>query len=76
MGKKIAPVESSESVYSAGRELIEFASPYSSQDKTIAGLRLDGQTISGADCKHCTFINVSFKEVKLGSGNFDHCIFV
>jgi hypothetical protein len=76
MAKKVELRESSDTVYSIGREPIQFASPHRAQDQTIASLRLDGKTISGADCKHCTFVNVSFKEVKLQNGSFTDCIFV
>lgn len=75
MGKKPEMRESNDTVYSIGRQPIQFGSPYQAQDQTIASQRLDGLTISGAECKHCTFLNVSFKEAKLEKGNFTDCVF-
>ena len=62
--------------YAQGRETARFAEPYWARDRTFASERMDGYTITRADCKHCTFINMSFKNSKIESGEFEDCIFV
>jgi hypothetical protein len=76
MGKKPDLREATDSGYSIGRQPVQFESPFNAEDKTIANQRLDGLTIAAAECKHCTFLNVSFKEAKLETGNFTDCVFV
>jgi hypothetical protein len=76
MSKKPDLRESVDNGYSIGRRPVQFGSPYKAQDETIANQRLDRMTISAAECKHCTFLNVSFMEARLEKGNFTDCIFL
>ena len=64
------------SEYHLGRSLGELEPPYSGTDKTFAAQRLDDKVIGSPKYKHCTFVNVSFKEANLVDGNFLDCIFV
>lgn len=50
--------------------------PFAESDKTIASQRFEGQTIPKGEFKHCTFINVSFKESRLENTSFLDCIFI
>lgn len=59
-----------------GRELGSLTSPFSGQDKLFASARLDGQTVEGGRYNHCTFANISFKEVTLRSCSFLNCAFL
>lgn len=62
--------------YHIGRPLGQFKPPYHEVDQTFAGQRLEGIEIEDADYKHCTFINLGFKEVKFKEVQFFNCIFV
>ena len=66
----------SDEAYLVGRTKAPLRSPFKGQDQVFAADRLDGQTISGADFAHCTFANVSFKEVKLDGSHFTNCTFI
>ncbi len=46
------------------------------EDRLFATQRLDGQLISGRHFQHCTFANVSFKEVELNNCEFTDCAFI
>ena len=45
-------------------------------DRTFAVQRLEKIEVEDANYKHCTFINVGFKEVKFKNSEFFNCIFV
>ena len=62
--------------YSLGRPLGTIASPFTGEDSSFAGQRLDGQRICQATYRHCTFINASLKEAILADCAFSDCVFV
>lgn len=64
------------SEYQLGRELEALEPPYSATDKTFAAQRLDCVAIGSPDFRHCTFVNLSFKEAQLEDGSFLNCVFV
>lgn len=64
------------SAYEVGRELSPLEDPFGGQDKLYAAKRLDGALIKGASFSHCTFANVSFKEVKISQVHFLNCVFL
>ena len=64
------------STYHLGRQSADFRSPYQDKDKVYGGLRLDGATVDKAHFEHCTFSNVSFKNVTLSGGHFVDCVFI
>jgi hypothetical protein len=45
-------------------------------DLLFAGQRLDGMTISDRKFQHCTFSNISFKDVELNHTEFLDCTFI
>ena len=61
--------------YHIGRPLGEIRQPHKEIDRTFAGQRLE-EEVEDADYKHCTFINIGFKEVKFKNSIFFNCIFV
>ena len=64
------------SQYELGRKLSNITSPYSGRDLAFAGQRLDNKRIQLAQYRHCTFINISFKEATLEASNFSDCTFI
>ena len=62
-------------IYHVGRPLGEFKKPYQDTDRTFAGQRLEND-VEEADYKHCTLINIGFKEVTFRNSKFFNCIFV
>ena len=62
--------------YPIHRPIAKVVKPHSDTDKTFAGERLNGQTIRSASYSHCSFIDISFKSVKLQDSDFQNCIFV
>ena len=66
----------SQDAYIVGRTKGCLGAPFKGQDQVFGGERLDGQTISGGEYVHCTFANISFKEVKLDSARFTDCTFI
>ncbi|MEK6802830.1 MAG: hypothetical protein AABZ34_09185 [Nitrospirota bacterium] len=66
----------SQDAYIVGRTKGSLGSPFKGEDHVFGGERLDGQTISGAVYAHCTFANISFKDVKLDSSQFLNCTFI
>lgn len=62
--------------YQLGRPLAELQSPYKGIDRAYAGQRLDGVNVNGASYEHCTFANLSFKEVLLENAEFLDCVFI
>lgn len=66
----------SQDAYIVGRTKASLNSPFKGQDQVFGGARLDGQTISGAEYAHCTFANISFKDVQLDSSRFLDCTFI
>ena len=66
----------SQDAYIVGRTKGSLGSPFKGQDQVFGGERLDGQTISDAEYAHCTFANISFKDVKLDSSRFLDCTFI
>jgi hypothetical protein len=66
----------SASAYLLGRENITLEEPFGGEDKIFSASRLDGNVIKGASFCHCTFANISFKEVKIRQVHFEDCVFV
>ena len=62
--------------YSLGRPLDSMAPPFTGEDSSFAGQRLDDSEIHQARYRHCTFTNVSFKQAKLDDCAFADCVFV
>lgn len=62
--------------YYLGRPMGELREPFKDQDKVFAAVRLDGQSITDAAFKHCTFGNISFKKVTLQNAEFLNCVFI
>lgn len=61
--------------YSVGRALTTMAAPFIGEDFCVAAQRLDKHEIQRAAYRHCTFINISFKEALLEDCIFSDCIF-
>ena len=66
----------SSTIYSLGRPVTSLSHPYSGTDKTYGAERHDHKTINSADYKHCTFVNLGFKETIFRDSQFLNCIFV
>ena len=64
------------SAYLLGRETVALDEPFGGEDKVFAATRLDKNVIKGASFCHCTFANISFKEVKITQVHFEDCVFV
>lgn len=64
------------SEFLVGREQKALTSPYSARDAVFAGARLDGSKVEDPDYAHCTFANVSFKDVEIVGGKFENCTFI
>lgn len=62
--------------YQLGRSNDKLAEPFRGEDKVYGGQRLDGQTIKNASFQHCTFANLSFKDVIFQNGSFLNCVFI
>ncbi len=62
--------------YLVGRPTAPLEAPFSGTDKVFAGHRLDGQIIERGNFSHCTFANISFKEVTLNDVSFLDCVFL
>ena len=46
--------------------------PYKANGRTFSASRLDDSTIKDADYRHCTFVDVSFKNTTLQNCQFMH----
>ena len=62
--------------YYLGRPIGDLKEPFREHDKVFAAVRLDRQKIVDADFKHCTFTNISFKQVTLQKAEFLNCVFI
>jgi len=62
--------------YHIGRRIGDLKEPYCDKDKVFGSSRLDKKEISDSNFKHCTFANISFKQVKLQNGQFLNCVFI
>ena len=62
--------------YYLGRPIGELREPFKEHGKVFAAVRLDRQEIVDADFKHCTFANISFKQVTLQKAEFLNCVFI
>jgi hypothetical protein len=62
--------------YAEGRPAQRLREPYQAADRTFASERIDDRSISQADYKHCTFINMSFKKSRIERASFEDCIFI
>lgn len=63
--------------YLVGRKLGEWPAAITpAADMLFAAVRKDGETLDGVEFQHCTFANVSFKEVRLEQCRFTDCIFL
>lgn len=69
-------VEVDSSAYLLGRLIGKLGTPYQGSDLAFGAARLDGQRIERGDFSHCTFANISFKEVVLYSSGFLNCVFI
>src|SRR4051812_4683044 len=65
-----------DSPYFIGRASSNLEAPFEGRDKIFASQRIDGQKVSKATFEHCTFGNISFKEVDLADSRFIDCAFV
>lgn len=63
-------------VYSLGRMVGDLEEPFQAADRAFGSIRLDGRTIWNGDFQHCTFANISFKEVTVQSSTFLDCVFI
>ncbi|MGC2526115.1 MAG: pentapeptide repeat-containing protein, partial [Candidatus Acidiferrum sp.] len=50
--------------------------PYIEQDKLFSAQRLDKEQFERANFQHCSFVNMSFKDVTISESNFLDCVFV
>lgn len=64
------------SAYLLGRQNGVLTAPYKGRDLAFGAVRLDGQQINGGDFSHCTFANISFKQVVLCDTSFLNCLFI
>jgi hypothetical protein len=62
--------------YLVGRDQASLERPFDASDKLFAANRIDGQKMDQASFEHCTFANVSFKEVTIKNGQFLNCTFI
>lgn len=69
-------VEIDSSAYLLGRPIGTLGTPYKGSDLAFGAARLDGQRIESGDFSHCTFANISFKEVVLRGSHFLNCVFI
>lgn len=68
--------ETDASAYLLGRPSGKLAAPYQGADLAFGAARLDGQRIENGEFSHCTFANISFKEVDLRNSGFLNCVFI
>lgn len=52
------------------------ANPYQAEDTLLVGDRLHRDKIQDAHYQHCTFANISFRDVTIEDGRFEDCVFV
>jgi hypothetical protein len=65
------------SAYLVGRKPGNWpAATIAATDMLFAATRKDGETLDGLEFEHCTFANVSFKEVTLNQCRFTDCAFL
>ena len=63
--------------YLVGREVGDWPAATSpAKDLLFAAVRKDGEILEGVEFEHCTFANVSFKDVVLGQCRFTDCAFL
>ena len=62
--------------YILGRQVRRLPTTQDAQDVAFAADRLDGQTLEAGTFKHCTFVNISFKNALLKSSQFLDCVFI
>lgn len=62
--------------YLIGRTLSPLQAPFEGHDQLYASTRLDGMQITNGNYAHCTFANISFKEVGLSASHFSDCVFI
>lgn len=62
--------------YLVGRTAAPLEAPFRGEDRVFAATKLDGSTMEGGEFSHCTFANISFKQVKLRRVHFVHCVFI
>ncbi len=63
-------------LYFVGRTPSEIAEPYRGKKKLYGSELLDGRLIQNATYEHCTFANISFKDVTLQQARFLNCAFL
>lgn len=69
-------VETDASAYLLGRKSGHLDAPYQGTDLTFGAVRLDGKRIDSGAFSHCTFANISFKEVEVRNSSFLNCVFI
>jgi hypothetical protein len=62
--------------YFAGRTPAQIVAPYTGAQAIYGSQLLDGSGIQNASYEHCTFANISFKQVTLQGGRFLNCVFI
>jgi pentapeptide repeat protein len=62
--------------YFAGRTPAQIVAPYTGTKHIYGSELLDGSTIQNASYEHCTFANISFKDVTIQDGRFLNCVFM
>jgi hypothetical protein len=62
--------------YFVGRTPASIVAPYTGAQAIYGSQLLDGSAIHNASYEHCTFANISFKEVTLQGGRFLNCVFI
>lgn len=65
-----------QSAYLLGRTIGKLAPPYGGSDQAFGATRLDKNQLENADFSHCTFVNISFKEVTLRNSSFLNCVYI
>jgi hypothetical protein len=65
-----------ESIYAAGKSKSEIAAPFRGTNQLFASQKLDGRELTKLKYEHCVFVNISFMECNLSSGNFLDCFFI
>lgn len=63
-------------MYPIYRPMARLEDPYTAEDRTFSGARLDDKTVGNANYRHCMFVDASFKSATLQNCQFLHCIFL
>jgi len=70
-------MNSNASAFLVGRTLCQYPCSYNQvEDHLFAAQRLDGIEIDSKIFRHCTFSNISFKDVRFNNVEFTDCVFI